>query len=39
LLFPLFDKIAERGKDTNTKIAIHITKSLIDIIEALKVLK
>jgi len=31
--------MAERGKDTNTKIAIHITKSLIDIIEALKVLK
>ncbi|ORX56049.1 hypothetical protein BCR36DRAFT_346604 [Piromyces finnis] len=36
LLFPLFDKIAERGKDTNTKISIHITKSLIKIIEVLK---
>ncbi|KAL6599739.1 hypothetical protein U3516DRAFT_562339, partial [Neocallimastix sp. 'constans'] len=36
LLFPLFDKISERGKDTNTKIAIHVTKSLIKIIEVLK---
>jgi len=29
LIFPLFDKISERGKDTNTKIAIHIKKSLL----------